>query len=199
MEAGGSEVSSQRSEVRGRHVLTSDVCLLIAVSCALLSGCGYSSRSGLPSHLRTVYVKPFTNKIDVTQLTSGHERFPLYRHQMEVDLTKAVINRYQFTGLLRPASAERANCRLEGDLVGFHRDALRYNASQQVEEWRLNVVVNLRFFDQTTHTLIWEENQFTGDTTYFALGANAEPEAKALDRAITDLAKRVVERTVESW
>ena len=173
---------------------------LWSVVCGLLScGCGYTTRPGLASHLRTVYVKPFTNKIDVTRLTTGNERFPIYRHGMEVDLTRAVIDRYQFTGLLRPSSAERADCRLEGEIVDFRRDALRYNASQQVEEWRLNIVVNLRFTDQTTHTVMWEEAQFTGDTTYFAIGAKAESEATALDRAITDLARRIVERTVENW
>ena len=68
-----------------------------------------------------------------------------------------------------------------------------------MEEWRLNVVVDLRFYDQTTKTLLWEEPRLTGDATYFALGAGAESESTALDRAITDLARRVVERAVESW
>lgn len=172
----------------------------LLLACVLASGgCGYSTRAGLPSHLRTVYVKPFTNKIDVTSLVTTSHEFPIYRHQMEVDLTNAVISRYQFTGLLRPASVQKAHCRLEGELVAFRRDALRYDASQQIEEWRLNVVVNLRFIDQTTNTVMWEETNFTGDTTYFALGANAESETTALDRAVTDLARRIVERTVEHW
>ena len=174
-------------------------CLLLSAFCLLLYSCGYTTRPGLPPHLKTVYVKPFVNKIDVTRLSSGYERFPIYRHQMEVDLTKAVISRYQFTGLLRPARQEKADCRLEGELLDLRRDALRYNASSQVEEWRLNVVVNLRFIDQTTDTVMWEEGGFTGDTTYFALGSNAESESSSLDRAITDLARRIVERSVESW
>ena len=173
---------------------------LWSVVCGLWSGgCGYTTRPGLASHLRTIYVQPFVNKIDVTQLTSTDGRFPIYRHQMEADITKAVINRYQFTGLLRPATRERADCRLEGELVAFRRDALRYNASSQVEEWRLNVVVNLRLIDQTTQTVLWEEPSFTGDSTYFALGSNAESESTALSRSITDLAQRIVERTVEDW
>ena len=184
---------------RRQQRLRAHVCLFLAPICVLVGGCGYTTRPGLASHLRTIYVKPFTNKIDVTRLTSGSERFPIYRHGMEVSLTNAVINRYQFTGLLRPASAERADCRLEGEVVDFRRDALRYNASQQVEEWRLNIVVNLRFFDQTTQQLLWEETGFTGDTTYFALGANAESESAALDRAVTDLTRRIVEQTVENW
>ena len=175
-------------------------CWVLSAMCGLLAdGCGYTARPALAPHLKTIYIKPFVNKIDVTELITGNERFPIYRHQMEVDLTNAVINRYQFTGLLRPTTAERANARLEGELVAFRRDPLRYDPSQRVEEWRLNLVVNLRFIDQTTQTLLWEEENFTGDTTYFALGANAESESSALNRAITDLAKRIVERTVENW
>lgn len=173
--------------------------LLVIAGAGWLSGCGYTTRPGLASHLKTIYVKPFVNKIDLTQLATNQQQFPIYRHGMEVDLTNDVINRYQFTGLLRPARAEKADCRLEGELLEFRRDALRYDASQQVEEWRLNIVVNLKFIDQTTNTVLWEEQGFTGDTTYFATGASAESEAPALTRARTDLARRIVERSVESW
>ena len=118
---------------------------------------------------------------------------------MEIDLTNAVIQRYQFTGLLRPARPERADTLLEGELIGFSRDELRFDASSNIEEWRLSITVNLRFTDQTTKLLLWEETSFTGDTTYFTVGAGAESESSALDRAVTDLARRIVERTVEDW
>jgi len=182
-----------------RHLLVRSMAVGSSLASLLLGGCGYSARAGLPAHLKTIYVKPFTNKIDITALPTNTQEFPIYRHQMEVSITNAVISRYQFTGLLRPASAEKANCRLEGDLVAFRRDALRYDASQQVEEWRLNIVVNLRFIDQTTNEVMWQEDAFTGDTTYFALGTSAESETSALNRALTDLARRIVERTVEAW
>ena len=175
--------------------------LAVAGLAALLTsaGCGYTTRPALPPHLKTIYVSPFVNKIDFARLPSNDDRFPAYRHAMEVSLTNAVIERYQFTGLLRPTTRERANARLDGELIEFRRDALRYNASQQVEEWRLSIVVNLRFVDQTADILMWEEQGFTGDTTYFALGPNAESESAALDRAVTDLARRIVEKTVEDW
>ena len=174
---------------------------LLAVGCWLLAvgGCGYTTRPGLPSNIRTVYSKPFANKIDVTLLSTSDGRFPVYRHRMEVDITNAVITRFQFTGLLRPTNLQHADLRLEGEVVDFRRDALRYNTNQQVEEWRLNLVVNLRCYNQATQELAWEENRFTGDTTYFATGANSESETAALDRAVTDLARRIVERTVENW
>jgi hypothetical protein len=55
------------------------------------------------------------------------------------------------------------------------------------------------FHDLRTNALLWEEERLTGDTTYFAIGANAESESQALARAVQDLARRIVERTVESW
>lgn len=171
----------------------------VAFLLASMVGCGYTTRPGLPTNVQTVYIKPFGNRIDLTQVTTDLSRFPIYRHGMETNLTNAILSRFQFTGLLRPAGAERADWRLEGELVEFRRDALRYDASAQVEEWRLNVVVDLRMVDQRTQVLLWQEPRFTGDTTYFARGANAESETAALDRAITDLARRIVERTVENW
>ena len=159
-------------------------------------GCGYTTRPGLPSHFKTVYVKPFANKVDITQVGLNTERFPIYRHRMEVDLTNALLERLQFTGILRPAPADRADTRLEGELIGFSRDALRYDQSSQVEEWRLNLSVHLRFFDQTAGTMLWEEERLVGDTTYLVA---SESESAALARAITDLARRIVERLVENW
>ncbi|MBI4353929.1 MAG: hypothetical protein HY595_01700 [Candidatus Omnitrophica bacterium] len=188
---------NQKSEIRRQRL---SICLLTSVLCLLIDGCGYTTRPGLASYLRTIHVKPFVNKIDLTQLTTGANRFPLYRHGMETDVTKSVLNRFQFTGLLRPAGAEKADCRLEGELVEFRRDALRYDADQKVEEWRLNVVVNLKFYDLHIDPAApaWEET-LTGDTTYFERGSKAESESAALDRAIQDLARRVVERVVENW
>ena len=172
----------------------------LAAGILVAAGCGYTTRPGLASHLRTIYVKPFVNKIDLSQLSSGYDRFPVYRHAMEVELTKEVINRFQFTGLLRPTRAEEADCRLEGELVEYRRDPLRYTNDKQVEEWRLNLVVNLRFYDRTQPgEPVWEEERYTGDTTYVAVGAGAESETTALTRATQDLARRIVERTVENW
>lgn len=165
----------------------------------IAAGCGYTTRPGIPPHLHTIAISPIINKIDLARLPANNERFPIYRHGMEVDLTNAIIERYQFTGLLRPTRPDKADCRLDGELIEFRRDALRYNASQQVEEWRLNVVVNLKFTDLTNQTVLWEEPGFIGETTYFALGPNTESESAALSRAITDLARRIVERSVEAW
>ena len=144
--------------------------VLVVVSGLLLPGCGYTTRPGLAAYLRTVYVKPFTNKIDLTQLTNDYQHFPVYRPGMESEVTNAVIRRFQFTGLMRIASPDKADSRIEGELVEFRRDALRYDASQTVEEWRLSVVVNARFYDAHLAKITWDESRLTGDATYFVSG-----------------------------
>lgn len=173
--------------------------LLLALVTVGMAGCGYTTRPGLPGRLKTVYVTPFTNQIDLTQLPTNRERYPVYRHNLEVEITDAVIERYQFTGLLRPTGPSDADCTVKGHLRDFRRDALRFDGSANVEEWRLSLVVDLEFIDGMTGETMWKESGFIGDATYFASGPRAESEQSALDRAIDDLARRVVERSVENW
>jgi hypothetical protein len=68
-----------------------------------------------------------------------------------------------------------------------------------VEEYRLNLVVNLKLWDNKENKLVWQENRFTGETTYFTMGPQAKSEDSAMNDALTDLARRIVERTVEQW
>lgn len=171
---------------------------VLALCLVGLFGCGYTSRSALAPHLKTVFVHPFSNRIEFTELTTTEQRFQSYRHGLEVTLGNAVVTQYRFNGLLQPAAESSADTRLEGDLVGFRRDALRYSSSTEVEEWRLSLVATLRFYDQRTNALLWRD-RLVGDTTYFARGSKAESEESALERAVEDLARRIVERTVEHW
>ena len=52
---------------------------------------------------------------------------------------------------------------------------------------------------QKRDKLVWEENSFTGDTTYYTAGTASISEAVAVNNALTDIARRVVERAVEQW
>jgi hypothetical protein len=88
---------------------------------------------------------------------------------------------------------------LEADLVEFRRDPLRYTDNDVVQEYRLNIIVNLRLRDAKEKKLVWEEKSFTGDTTYFVSGPQAKNEDTAITDAITDLSRRIVERVVEQW
>ena len=97
------------------------------------------------------------------------------------------------------SGAADADMVLKGELVDFRKDPLRYDNGDNVLEYRVSIVVNLSMWDKKANTLIWQENNFTGDTTYYVSGATSISEAAAVNNALTDLARRVVERAVEQW
>jgi len=121
---------------------------------------------------------------------------------LESDVTKKVTNKFLFDGNLKPVKEENADLILKGELVGFRRDPLRYTDSDEVEEYRINIQVNLSLWDTKENQLVWQENNFTGDFTYFTSFSTAgtpRSEDAAVNDALDDLARRIVERTVEQW
>lgn len=164
-----------------------------------VGGCGYTTRSMISDKYRTIYVVPFTNKVDITNETYAANKYRIYRPLLETDITKTVTNKYLFDGNLKPTREEYADLVLKGELVEFRRDPLRYDENDDVTEYRINLVVNISILDKKENKILWEENNFTGDTTYYTSGSQSKTEAQAMTDALNDLARRIVERTVEQW
>lgn len=165
----------------------------------LFSGCGYSTRSLIKSRFKTVYVEPVKNKVDITQEAANQRLFRTYHPLLDRDITNAIIERYAFEGGLRLAQPQDADIILKAELTDYRRDALRYDDNDDVLEYRLTLILNMALRDNKKDEEVWSETSFSGDTTYFVTGPQAKSESSAVDAAIKDLAKRVVERTIEDW
>jgi len=174
------------------------ICALAAciLQCA---GCGYTSRSVITEKFKTIYIPAFVNKIDLTKEARSGRQYKLYRPFLESDITRSVIDRFLADGNLRPVSQEMSDLVLRGELADFRRDALRYDKNDDVVEYRVSISVNIALVDRKEDKALWKEDGFTGSTTYFAEGASAVSEDKAITDAFDDLARRIVERTVEDW
>ena len=173
--------------------------LSLAVAVAVLSsasGCGYTTRSMISSKYRTVYIPPFESSIDITREVDVGNKYQIYRPGLETDITKTLTNKFLFDGNVRPTDMERADLELKGELVEFRRDPLRYRENDEVDEYRLNLVVNISLWDKKENKILWEEKGFTGDTTYFPA---QKSEDAAIRIAFDDLARRIVARVVEEW
>jgi hypothetical protein len=170
------------------------------VACSLLfSACGYTTRSMIKDKFRTIYIKPFLNKIDITRETNTATRYKVYKPMLETDITRSVINKFLFDGNVRPVAEDSADLILKGELVEFRRDPLRYTDNDEVEEYRINLIANLSLWDRKEDKLVWEEKNFTGDAIYFVSGSQAKSEELAINDALDDLSRRIVERVVEQW
>ncbi len=168
---------------------------LIAAVFSGMGGCGYTTQSALPARLKTICVEPFVNNIDYTASDDRQIYFPL----LEVKVRNAIIDRFLFDGNLRVAEKDQADLVLSGELIRYERYALRYTDNDDVQEYRVHVIVNLVMKDCRQNEVFWEESGFAGEATYFVSGAMATTESSALEEATVDLARRVVERTIENW
>jgi len=170
-----------------------------------LTGCGYTTRSMLYGNYSTIYITPFLNKVDVTQESYSANKYRIYRPMLETDITKKVINRYLFDGNLKPTKEAAADLVLKGELIEYRKDPLSYTEdTENVTEYRINIYVNLSLWDVKENKLLWQENNFNGNYSYFTEEDDNSatvkvPEATAVNNAIDDLARRIVERTVEQW
>ena len=160
-----------------------------------LTACGYTTKSALPPSLRYIHVEPFKNKIDFNSINKRNLYIPL----LEVDVRNAIIDRYLFDGNLRVSEEEGADLVLRGELVNFDRGELRSTDDNEVQEYRIYISVNLELWDPRRQEVRWTENNFTGEATYFVSGPKATSEQSAISEAMTDLARRIVERTIEDW
>ena len=168
--------------------------LLIAVC-----GCGYTTRSAVRVDEPSVYVENFLNSIDTTRETSDTRPYYAYRPAIESDITREVIDKFVSDGNYPIEGPKNAHFSLKGELVSFERQPLRYDANDNVTEYRLSVVVNMELNDLYKKETVWKESGFAGESTYHTSGALSKSEGTAIQEAIKDLAQRIVERTVEDW
>ncbi len=172
---------------------------ILLIMIFFLPGCAYTTHSMMAPELRSIYVDSFSNKINIADEQSDVRMYKGYRAGMENDVTKAVIDRYLFDGNLKIESKDSASLILKGELADFRKEPLRYDANDNIEEYRLIIAVNLQLENAKTGKVLWKENNFSGESTYRTTGSLAKGETSAIKDATQDLARRVVERTVEGW
>jgi len=164
-----------------------------------VAGCGYTTKSLLPSNLKTIYVDNLVNKIKTTAEASDERMYRGYKPGMELEATRTIRDKYLFDGNLKIADPQTADLILTGELIDFRNEALRYDRDNNVEEYRVRLVVNLVMTNAKDGTVRWTENNFAGESLYRTSGTLAKSETTAIKEAAQDLARRVVERTIEEW
>ncbi|MBU1862638.1 MAG: hypothetical protein KKH94_03110 [Candidatus Omnitrophica bacterium] len=166
--------------------------MIVLVIITTFAGCGYTTKVTLPSGIQTVYVPNFTNSIPQSKQYT-------YESGLEIDVTNGVIDRLLFEGVLKVVKEESADAVLLGEIIAYEQEVVRYTSSEGVSQYRLFIVTKLTLQRRGTKEIIWQENNFSGDTEYYIEGGNAVTERAAANQAIEDLAKKIVDRIVQNW
>jgi len=166
----------------------------------LTAGCGYTTHAFVnQTGYRTIYVTPFLNKVDTTSEFSEGRKFKTYFPLLENTITNAVVDRYLFDGNLRTAEENKADLVLKGELTNYRRESLRNATDDTPEEYRITLFVHIMLIENKTQKVLWEYYDFAGESTYFTTGSYVKSESQAIHDATKDLARRIVETTVEAW
>jgi len=177
-----------------------NVLAFIIVSLLLgFQGCGYTTRAYTGIY-KTIYVAPFKNSINIADEKASYSKYMSYYPLLEATITRAVVDRFIFDGSIKPVAEKDADVVLKGELTSYNRDTVRYEQDNETtQEYRITVTINMSLYKGDTGELIWTKDGFSGDTSYYISGSRAKSEKDALDDAIKDLARRVVEEFTEAW
>jgi hypothetical protein len=172
---------------------------VILFSSVGISGCGYTSSSLLPKGLDTIHVDNFANGIDTTREVSDRRMSYFYKPGIETEVTRAVIDGFIFDRHLSVQSGKEADLTLKGTLVDYKQYPLSYNRDDDIEEYRVEILVNIELVNNKTGEVMWTENNFMGQANFNVIGPNRITDPEAQSDAVKDLSARIVERVVEAW
>ncbi len=173
---------------------------VLSAALVWLAGCGYTTHVYVKeTGYKTIYVAPFANRIDTTSEFSEGNRFVSYFPLLEDKVTKAVSDRYNFDGTLRLVPPEDADLTLKGEVTRYRRHYLTTNDDDEPEQYRVTVFVDITLTDNKTGQTVWEKKNMAGEVIYYTVGSYARTESDALDEVANDLARRILDLTVEAW
>lgn len=161
--------------------------LASAVALAALFACGpYTFNPNLPGHIKSVAIPLFKNP-------------RTFKYGAERILTDAVIDEFVADGSLDVADENVADSKLTVEIVNYKKEAISYDVQEVVKEYNLAVVISATFTDLTTNQVLWQEPQMYESVSYYAIGTQAETEDEALERLADELARKLVNRTLQGW
>lgn len=154
--------------------------LLLAVT-----GCGYSLRGDLPSHIKTIAIPVFLNKTQEPAV----ENF----------ITQAVVDAFVTNGQLKVVVPADADSILEGEIVGYRLESLSFDPRANVREYRLQVTLNLQFRDTRKNVMLWRQEGLQEKADFRVPGqvaATISREEAAVRRAAVDIGRAIVNLAV---
>lgn len=150
-----------------------------------VGGCAYGfSGGGLPTHIRTVAVLPFSNETASPEITK----------EMTDALREGLSRRLG----LRDASEEKASAIARGTIIRYEIDVpVAYSANPQqatATRRKLQIVVDVELYDQVQGKTIWTKKGIIGEGEY---AERAEAEGRKL--AINRIVNEVIEGAQSQW
>lgn len=155
--------------------------IALPVLAILLHCCGYSTRSLLPSYLKSIAIPQATNQT--------------VRPQLGEQLTDRLIRDFNQDGHLRVVSGGQGNLVLDCQITNYSKIPPAYTANQQVLAWRITIDARIKCQDMVKYQTLWE-GAAQGWVTY---DPNSQSEEDGIKGAIQKLSDEIVRKTITAW
>lgn len=161
--------------------------LTLIVAVIGVGGCGvYSASSGRVEEARKrVAVEYLENRTAEADLG--------------INVSEGIIEAIQDDNTLKVVSTEAADSIIDGAVTGYRLRRMAVSPELQVEEYQVQMVVELTFRIKATGDAVFEKRRFTGVGNYYLDDPNGSSELTARDDAIVEIVRDVLAQVVEDW
>ncbi|MCP4252051.1 MAG: hypothetical protein GY775_01365 [Candidatus Scalindua sp.] len=150
---------------------------------ALISGCGYTTKSLISHKINSVYIPIFGNST--------------FRSGLEFDLTTALKDEIMSKTKLRIAKKDDADTILTGKIVKVTEGVITSNARDNIIENQVTITVNIAFADRRTGRTLMSMNGLSDRAEYIV--TRGENIKTATQECLEGLAEKIVYQLEEKW
>ena len=161
---------------------------IVLIFAVVAGGCGYTVRSALPPHLKTLAIPVFGNSTVEFGLAD--------------DITLSMTNGFLANGQMRIVQERDANAILRGSVVAYKNQVFGYTSNERATQYEIILTVQVVFRDMVKNRDVWKEDALVVRTTYNVVPVGTEPaktEIEGRREVIQKLTDMIVSRTVQGW
>jgi hypothetical protein len=164
---------------------------LAAVTGALLlvglAGCGvYSASSGR--------VDEAIQRVSVEYLENATAE-----PDLGVEIADLIILALKEDNTLKVVDAEASDSVIDGRVARYQLRQASISGEQQVDEYQVQIAVELSFRPRDGSDAIFERRRFTGTGNYFLNDPQGSSEQTAKEEAVEEIVRDVLAQVVEDW
>lgn len=158
------------------------------VALTVAPGCGYKIGTLHRSDVRTIAIPVWTR---------GHG---VYRRGLEMQLTKAIVNRIQMDTRYRISSETHADTKLAGQLTNVRQQSLTINTDTGTSRaMEATFTVSFKWTDLRNGEVLVARENFDVRGRYITAAPFSETFFAGSQEAIDEAAQRIVEQLEEEW
>lgn len=149
---------------------------------ALISGCGYTTKSLISRKINSIYIPIFKNDT--------------FRRGLEFGLTNAVKNEIMSNTKLRIAHKDNADIILTGKIIRVSEGVHSSNAQDNIVESSISITAEIRIYERRTERTIAGATLTNTAEFIVSRGENINT---AIQESLAGLAEKIISQLEEKW